>query len=249
MTDDEPLADRLRRHLETEQFDAGERIGSERGLAEQFGVTRSELRSALDLLERAGQVRRTIGRSGGVFRWDGKIERHLNTIEGVPDMLRQQGFRPTTTVLQSGIALADPLERRALRLAEGEPVFRLRRRRDADGIPLSIDSMTLPLRLLPGFQDASHHESVYRTLYERYGIEATEANEKIDVTPATAEQAEVLQLAPGDPLLEIHRVTYSQEGLPFEFAHDFFSAARTRITLSRHGARWKRAAGDRPRRP
>ena len=100
----------------------GERIGSERELAERLGVTRSELRSALDVLERDGQVRRTIGRAGGVFRWDGKIERHLNTIEGVPDMLRQQGFRPGTAVLSSGIGLASGVEARALRIAPGERI-------------------------------------------------------------------------------------------------------------------------------
>ncbi|MDQ1205351.1 GntR family transcriptional regulator [Microbacterium sp. SORGH_AS_0862] len=243
------LVDRISRFIEAEQFSAGERIGSERALAEQFAVSRSELRTALELLERHHRIRRTIGRSGGVFCWDGKIERHLNTIEGVPDMLRQQGFRATTTVLHSGIAIATPVECRALRIARGEPVFRLLRRRDADDIPLSLDSMTLPIRMLPGFQNVTHTQSVYRTLLEEYEIEAAQANETIDVSAANTEQAEVLRISVGDPLLDIRRVTYSQHGVPFEFAHDYFVAARTRITLSRHGARWKRAAEPARRRP
>lgn len=244
MTDTElPLIERFVAHLHAADFSAGERIGSERALAEEFGVSRSELRGVLEDLERAGRIRRTIGRSGGVFSWDGKIERHLNTIESVPDMLRQQGFRPTTTVLGSGIALASPIERRALRLSEGDPVFRLVRRRDADDVPLSLDSMSLPLRLLPGLQDFPHTDSVYHTLWERYGIEPAHANETIDVAPASADQAQILSVAVGDPLLSIRRVTYTEDRVPFEFSHDFFCADRTRITLSRHGARWKRATG------
>ncbi|WP_296194826.1 GntR family transcriptional regulator [uncultured Microbacterium sp.] len=235
----------MNRHLAAGEFDVGERIGSERELAERLGVTRSELRSALDVLERDGQVRRTIGRAGGVFRWDGKIERHLNTIEGVPDMLRQQGFRPGTAVLSSGIGLASGVEARALRIAPGDRVFRLRRRRDADDIPLSIDHMVLPMALLPGFPNVTLTGSVYRTLAEQYGIEAGHANETIDVVAATADQASILDIDPGDALLEIRRVTYSTQGVPFEFARDFFCAARTRITLSRHGARWKRAVDHR----
>ncbi|MDY0828269.1 GntR family transcriptional regulator [Microbacterium sp. BG28] len=241
-TPDDSLVDRISRFIEVQGFGAGERIGAERALAEQFEVSRSELRAALEVLERHHRIRRTIGRSGGVFCWDGKIERHLNTIEGVPDMLRQQGFRVTTTVLHSGIAVATPVECRALRIEAGEPVFRLLRRRDADDAPLSLDSMTLPIRMLPGFQNITHTQSVYRTLLEDYEIEASEANETIDISPATPEQAEVLGITTGDPLLDIRRVTYSQHGVPFEFAHDYFVAARTRITLSRHGARWKRAA-------
>jgi len=240
---DDPLSQRLLRFLDGAQFAAGERIGSERGLAEHFAVTRSELRSVLAQLEREGTVRRTIGRSGGVFRWDGKIERHLNAIESVPDMLRQQGFRPTTTVLRSEITIASPIECRALRIPSGDPVLRLRRRRDADGIPLSVDSMSLPMRLLPGFQSVDHTRSVYRTLAEEYGIEPASANETIDVVGAPADLAEELTVAVGEPLLEIRRVTYDAAGVPFEFAHDFFLAARTRITLRHHGSRWKRASG------
>jgi GntR family transcriptional regulator len=240
------LADRLVLYLRVQKFAPGERIGAERGLAEQFGVTRSELRSALEILEERGDIRRTMGRTGGVFSWDGKVERHLNSIHGVPELLRQQGFRHSTTVLQSRVAVAEPVERRALNLAEGDVVFHLQRRRDADGVPLSLDSMTIPLRLAPGFQDLSHTGSVYQALLEKYGIEAANANETIDVAAATATQALILQVPEAAPLLEIRRVTYSQEGLPFELAHDFFVADRTRITLNRTGARWKRVRANIP---
>lgn len=238
---DEGLRARVEAFLEAEDFSPGERIGPERLLAARFGVSRSELRRVLEVLERAGRVRRTIGRSGGVYSWDGKIERHLNTIQSVPDMLRQQGFQPATTVLSCGIAAADAAERRALRLDTGESVFRLRRRRDADGVTLSLDAMSLPLRLLPGIEQLDHGTSVYRMLSERYRVEPGHANESIHVVPATTEQAEVLRLPPGAPLFAIRRVTYTPSGIPFEWALDHFVASRTRITLDRHGARWKRA--------
>jgi GntR family transcriptional regulator len=238
------LSDRLQRALEAAGYLPGERIGSERELAERFGVTRSAVRTALEDLERSGQVRRTIGRAGGVFAWDGKVERHLNTLEGVPTLLRQQGFTPTTTVLHAGLSTAEAVECRALRLEDGATVFRLTRRRDADGTPLSLDVMSLPLRRFPGFQDLDHEGSVYQQLQEHYGVEAAVANETIDVVGADPVRAAELRVDEGAPLLSIRRVTYDQNGLPFEFAHDHFIAARTRITLRRTGARWKRAAGS-----
>jgi GntR family transcriptional regulator len=45
------------------------------------------LRGALEFLETSGEIRRTMGRLGGIVVNDGKIIRHLNTIQGVPDML------------------------------------------------------------------------------------------------------------------------------------------------------------------
>lgn len=218
----------------------GDRIGSERAIAEQFGVPRSALREALEELESAAVIRRTMGRTGGVFVADGKIERQLNTIMGVPDMLRQQGFTSSTEVLSEGIGVASPSEQRSLGLADGENVFRMRRRRDADGIPLSLDTMVLPMRLVPGFQDSDHTGSVYRVLSRDYRVEMAQADETIDVVAATSEQAAILGVEVGAPLFEIWRITFDASEAAIEFSHDFFRADRTRISLRRYGARWKR---------
>jgi GntR family transcriptional regulator len=236
------LADRFARFLDREGFVPGDRIGSERSLAEHFGVPRSELRRALETFEAQGLVRRTMGSTGGVFRWDGKVERPLNTIESVPAMLRQQGFRASTSLLGAAIGLPTPDERRALRLEEGEAVLRLERRRDADDRPLSLDTMVLPVQRFPGLQSAELTGSVYDLLSSRYGVEPTDARETIDVEPASEAVARVLRLEPGAALFAIRRTTYDQAGRPFEYARDLFSAERTRITLRKVGARWKRVA-------
>lgn len=239
--DNSELADRIRRLIARSELRVGDRIGSERAIAEQFGVPRSALREALEELEAAALIRRTMGRTGGVFVADGKIERQLNTIQGVPDMLRQQGFASSTTVIAEGIGVASPSDLRSLALAEGDNVFRLRRRRDAAGVPLSLDTMILPMRLVPGFQDRDHTESIYRVLAREYRIEMAHADETIDVSAATAEQAALLGIEEGAALFEIWRITFDASETPIEFSHDFFRADRTRISLRRYGARWKRA--------
>lgn len=239
--DTSELAERVRRAIARAELRTGDRLGSERQLAEDFGVPRSALREALEELESRGVIRRTMGRTGGVFVSDGKIERQLNTIQGVPDMLRQQGYTSATTVLEKGIGLASPAEARNLALAEGDNVFRMRRLRLADGSPLSIDTMVLPMRLLPGFQDHDHSGSVYRLLASEYRIEMHQADETIDLALATPTQASLLKVEVGAPLFEIWRVTLDASETPVEFSHDFFRADRTRISLRRYGSRWKRA--------
>lgn len=239
--DPSDLAERIRRVILRSELRVGDRLGSERALAERLGVPRSALREALEELESAAVIRRTMGRTGGVFVTDGKIERQLNTIQGLPDTLRQQGFVSSTEVLDEGIGVATPSEQRSLALAEGENVFRMTRRRDASGVPLSIDTMSLPMRLVPGFQEHDHTDSVYRVLAREYRIETAHADETIDVAAATARQASVLGVDEGAPLFEIWRITFDASDSPIEFSHDFFRADRTRISLRRYGARWKRA--------
>ena len=87
----------------------GQRLGAERALAAEFGVSRATLRQALAVLEEGGVVRRVPGRGGGTFVAKGKIERDLSRIVGVPALLRSQGVVAGTRVLSARLAEADDL--------------------------------------------------------------------------------------------------------------------------------------------
>ena len=75
---------------------AGQRLGAERALATELGVSRSTLRQALAVLEERGMVRRVPGRGGGTFVSKGKIDRDLSRVVGVPALLRSQGVMAGT---------------------------------------------------------------------------------------------------------------------------------------------------------
>src|SRR5947208_1768338 len=81
----------------------GERLGSERALAERFGVSRSTLRLALDALERSGMIRRVPGRAGGTFLHQSKIERDLSTVASLPEYLGRQGYASGSKVISASI--------------------------------------------------------------------------------------------------------------------------------------------------
>ncbi|WP_369052887.1 GntR family transcriptional regulator [Kineococcus terrestris] len=233
---------RLLRLLGDERFHPGELVGSERALAERFGVSRSLLRQAVDRLEDEGRVRRATGRTGGVFAHDGKVQRHLNTTMGVPEMVRRQGMRVATTVLRAELGVPGPDERRALRLGEGEQVVRVVRLRRVDDVPWSLDRSVLPARRYPGLLQHDLTESLYATLTARYGLELDRADETVEAVPATAEQARLLQVPAGAALLAIRRTAHDVDGAAVEHALDFFRADRTRVHLQKLGANWKRVA-------
>ena len=86
------------------QLRPGQRLGAERALAAELGVSRATLRQALAVLEDGGLVRRVPGRGGGTFVAKGKIERDLSRIVGVPALLRSQGVLAGTRVLSARLA-------------------------------------------------------------------------------------------------------------------------------------------------
>src|SRR4030095_7377391 len=63
----EEIAGLIRRWLEEQRLQPGERIGTEQEMADEFGVSRPTLREALRLLSASHLIRIRRGRPGGGF--------------------------------------------------------------------------------------------------------------------------------------------------------------------------------------
>jgi GntR family transcriptional regulator, transcriptional repressor for pyruvate dehydrogenase complex len=63
----EQIAYEIRRHIERQGLQPGDRIGTEQELANEFGVSRPTLREALRLLAGSHLIRASQGRGGGIF--------------------------------------------------------------------------------------------------------------------------------------------------------------------------------------
>jgi GntR family transcriptional regulator len=213
----------------------GQRLGAERALAASLGVSRATLRRALATLEESGMVRRVPGRGGGTFVSKGKIERDLSRVVGVPALLRSQGVVAGTRVVSARLSAADEPAAQALRLRAGELVIDLVRIRLADGSPISVERLMLPADRFPGLLELPLGGSVYELLAEHFGTRPGEAVERIEVVAASPEEAMILDVSAGAPLLSITRTTSDEQGEPFEFSHDLFRSDRTRIVVRTPG--------------
>ena len=217
------------------QLRPGQRLGAERALAAELGVSRATLRQALAVLEEGGVVRRVPGRGGGTFVAKGKIERDLSRIVGVPALLRSQGVVAGTRVLSARLTAADDLTAQALRARPGDLVVDLVRIRLADGSPFSLERAKLPAKRFPGLLELPLGGSVYELIEEHFGTQPSEAVERIEVALASPDEAAILDIEPGAPLMAITRTTTDADGEPIEFSRDLFRADRTRIVVRTEG--------------
>jgi GntR family transcriptional regulator len=213
----------------------GQRLGAERALAADLGVSRAALRQALAVLEEGGLVRRVPGRGGGTFVSKDKIERDLSRVVGVPALLRSQGVVAGTRVVSARLAAAGETAARALRLRPGDLVIDLVRIRLADGSPISVEHAMLPADRFPGMLEMPLGGSVYELLEECYSTRPKEAVERIEVVSASADEAMILDVPAGAPLLSITRTTIDTGDEPIEFSHDLFRGDRTRIVVRTPG--------------
>jgi GntR family transcriptional regulator len=176
------------------------------------------------------------GRGGGTFVAKGKIERDLSRIVGVPALLRSQGVVAGTRVLSACLAEADDVTAQALRARPGELVVDLVRIRLADSRPFSLEHAKLPAKRFPGLLELPLGGSVYELIEEHFGTRPAEATERIEVAAASADEAAILDVEPGAPLLAITRIASDTDGDPIEFSRDLFRADRTRIVVRTEGA-------------
>lgn len=230
-----PAAEEVRRRLLDQigrgQLRPGERLGAERDLAIALGVSRSTVRAALATLEAEGVVRRVPGRGGGTFVHQRKVDRDLSQVVGVPALLREQGMTAGSRIVSTSMVAADETARTALGLGSGAYVFDVVRIRLADGTPISLEHVRLPADRFPGLLDQPLGGSLYELLEEHYGTAPGEAVEHIEVVPAGEDEASILGVEAGAPLLSISRTTQDLDGVPFELSHDLFRADRTTITV------------------
>jgi len=92
----------------------GDRMPTEQDLAAWLGVSRMTLRHALASLARRGLVTRTVGRRGGTFVAESKLEQDLTTLASFSEQLRRHGMVAGARVLSATERPAGPVAAAAL---------------------------------------------------------------------------------------------------------------------------------------
>jgi GntR family transcriptional regulator len=213
------------------QLAPGDRLPPEHDLAAWLEVSRMTLRHALSELAQRGLVTRTVGRHGGTFVAEPKIEQDVTTLAGFSEQLRRHGMVAGARVLAATQIPAGPAAAAALELAEGQDVYEVRRLRLADGRPVVLEHSQFPARLFPGLLDCRLDGSLYELLAERFGQRPHRAKESLEPVIAGVRESEALEVEEGAPLMLVERIAYSQAGRPLEYARDLLRGDRTKVVV------------------
>lgn len=212
------LVDVLREKIENDMV-AHDPLPSERELSEQYGLSRTTVRLALQELESLGLVTRQHGR--GTFVADGTNRvTDLSQAYSFTEEMHRLGRNPQTKVLEFGLVPAAKHASSMLRLHLGTKVFKLRRLRLADGIPMMLERSHLPAS---EFVSLSEHEVATKPLYDivekDYHQKIRFADEEFRASTARREEAELLGIPEGSPVLKLSRITFNDKNVAIEYTH------------------------------
>jgi GntR family transcriptional regulator len=222
-----------RRLLElTEVMPPGTAVPPERELAQRYGTSRTTVRQALAELAVEGKLLRMQGK--GTFVAKPKVAQVLELTSYTEDM-RAHGLQPRTMILGTGYIAAGEDLAGFLGIRTGGRVLRIHRLRLADGEPMSIDACYLPARRFPGLRrNLKKNSSLYETLACAYGVELAEAAETIETVLAGPDDARLLGVDVGLPLLLVSRHSFDQSGSAVEWAQSWYRGDRYKIVTRLH---------------
>lgn len=197
----------------------GDRIPSERELAERFGISRMTVRKALTQLVDAGHLERR--GTAGTFLPEPAVVRPLSkrVSTAISEVVGQAGHKPGARLLFFEQAQADANIARRLQLDEGAAVIVIKRLRLSDAVPFCVETSYLPQHRVPGLvaADVFAAPSLYALLRERFGMTFATSDFHVSVAAAPEIEADLLGLAPGVGALAMRSTVYDRDGQPAEF--------------------------------
>ncbi len=136
------------------------------------------------------------------------------------NLWRHDGERglPVSRPLGRKLRKATAEEARDLGLEPGAKVIHISRVRDLEGVPTLVEQITLEAARFPGLEKDPEvlPNTLYHLYQQRFGQTVAHADESLVAVAASAQDAEHLDVQPGDPVLQIRRIARDYQGTPIE---------------------------------
>lgn len=205
----------LRDKIVSGQIPQGDRLPPEQELTTLLGVSRITVKRALNELATSGLVRRHRGR-GTIVTFDPGAPTVKASFENLIDGLTRMGLQTKVSLIDIEEVQTGPLLSEALEVPVGTPAVRVVRTRKLEGEPFSHLVTHIPQTIASAFsREDLGHESLI-ALLDRAGRRPVEATQTISAQAAPDAVAGHLGVAPGAPVLCIHRIMRGEDGVPVQ---------------------------------
>lgn len=212
----ELITSHLRQSIEDGTLSPGDELPSEAELCQQFDSSRGPVRQAMALLRAEGLISTGRGRRSTVLTSApaNSFESLLSLTVWAEDMEPEISQR----TLWVGRSSANERIARQLQVDVGSQVVGIKRLRLLNNEPLAIEHLNFPLDIgRPLLDFDTDNSSVHREL-ARLGVGFESANRSMSATLATAEDAELLDIPEGAPIMKVELLAASKQGRTLEYA-------------------------------
>ncbi|MGC5562030.1 GntR family transcriptional regulator [Streptomyces sp. FR-108] len=218
----------------------GDRLPSERAMAERYAVSRVTLRAALAQLESRGVVRPSSSRGWFVAELGLLPEATMTSasaapqVQGFADYAQANGLTTAGKVLSATVRPATVHEAEQLRIAPGADLFDLHRLRFLDGLLVVLEHNRLPLAACPALTETDFTTaSLYATLRAADPPQLPRiADYSVEARHPTPREIELFEIGETMPMLVATQLTSNQDARPIELTVQVYRGDRYRFRAS-----------------
>jgi len=208
----------------------GDRLPSDAELVAEFGVSRMTARNAMQHLAEEGLVARHPGR--GSFVAPSAPHRRTDRLLTFTSEMLRRGRVPTSRLLARTVRPSTRAEAAPLGLEAGDSIVEVRRVRLADDEPIAVETAVLVRACAETVLSADlEHGSLHEAILAG-GIGLRRGTGTVGAAAATAEDARLLGIRRGDPLLVERRVILDDAGRRIESTESRYPADRYALDVS-----------------
>jgi GntR family transcriptional regulator len=215
----------LVKSLQAGEWLPGQAIPSEMDLAARFRVSQGTVRKAIDEMATDNVLVRRQGKGTFVATHAEQATQYrflrLMPDDGSPPALQRQ--------LLDCRRLRAPAEvSRLLELKGGEAAVQVRRLLLAEGLPVVLDDLWLPGNLFKGLTAErlkAWRGPLYSLFEAEFSVHMIRAEEKLRAVAATADDAPLLAVPVGAPLLSVERLSFTYGDRPVELRRGLYQTA------------------------
>ena len=223
------LMDDIKLDISNQKYRHGDKIPSETELAEIYNVSRITVRRAVSELCDEGYLAKHQGK--GTFVTPPKITRKImqdTHVHSFTATCAMSGMQPGGRTVGIRIVPSRQEEQHFLKLPKDSNVIYLQRIRTAGGDPVMLENTFLPS---PEFDSLLStdltNRSLNETLRQKYSRSlVVRQTTKVEVSRASPEHAQLLNITPGDPLFFITAYFLDERDNPIAIARHYFLASR-----------------------
>jgi GntR family transcriptional regulator len=194
----------------------GGMLPNEFQLAAEYRVSQGTVRKALLSMEADQLIVRLQGK--GTYVAEHTRQRALYHFFRIVGLDGSQ-LIPTSYVLERKMQRATKPQAKQLSIAPGSSLHAIKRLRDFVGEPVIFERIFVPVEFMPTLSvplGVQRDEEMYVIYQQQFNIMIVRATERLAAAAATSEEAKLLRLKPGAPLIEITRLARDVSGRTVE---------------------------------
>ncbi|MGL6154340.1 MAG: GntR family transcriptional regulator [Cetobacterium sp.] len=206
------LMDLILDEIESGKLTHGDKIHSERELAEFYSISRATVRQAISELEKQGYLHKIHGK--GTFVSNKRMNQELNGFYSFGEVIEKEGKKPSNKVIDLSLREAGVGLGKIFNIDINDTIYVLSRIRLADGEALMYETTYLPTWRFKDLKKMDIEKfGLYNALKNIYSVELSSADETFYPCILDENDEKFLNITPGDCGMILERITYENNSV------------------------------------